>query len=295
MPIRTRPKPLWARGCLSLLVVLAVAAIVATALVYFQGVRKPSGRAQYVALGSSFAAGSGLGPRAADTPFLCGRGSDNYPRQVARATHLDLTDVSCGGATSAHVLRGGQLFQHAQLDALGNQTELVTLTIGGNDVGYVGDLMGLAARGSTSWTGSAARLVGGTPKALAQRDFAGVRRDIAAIVTETARRAPRARIFVLTYPAILPRSGTCARLGLTEAEVAAMRIVSDKLASVTRAAAKASGATVIPIDRLSIGHGACAPIPWTNGWIGADTTAFHPTAAGAKAMAAAVIDAYRRR
>lgn len=283
------------RGCLLPLLALAILATAGIAIVYVQGTRKPSDRAQYVALGSSFAAGKGLGTRSANSPFLCGRGADNYPSQVARQIDLALTDVSCGGATAAHVLRGGQLFQRAQVDAINADTQLITLTVGGNDVAYVGDLMTLAARGSQSWVGVAARFFSNQPRAVSQRDFAGVTRDIAAIVATARQRAPRAQIIVVTYPAILPPNGTCKRLGLNAAEVTQMRAVSDRLAEATRLAASATGARLVDMDRMGVEHHACAKIPWVNGWEDPDTTAFHPTAAGAAAIARGVIEAYRHR
>ena len=100
--------------------------------------------AQYVALGSSFAAGLGLGPRAPGSPFFFMRSINGYPQQLARMVDLSLVDASCSGATTRHVLHGGQFFQPAQIDMLVSTTELVTLTAGGNDVGYIRDLVFLA-------------------------------------------------------------------------------------------------------------------------------------------------------
>jgi lysophospholipase L1-like esterase len=54
--------------------------------------------------------------------------------------------MSCGGAVTRHLLHGGQYFQGPQIRTITRGTRLVTLTIGGNDVGYVADLSMLAAR-----------------------------------------------------------------------------------------------------------------------------------------------------
>lgn len=54
--------------------------------------------------------------------------------------NLSLADMTSSGATTTEVLHGGQYLQGAQIDALSENTQLVTLTTGGNDVSYVGDL-----------------------------------------------------------------------------------------------------------------------------------------------------------
>lgn len=124
-------------------VVVAAGSLAIMATLMHQGRFKPSGDPQYVALGSSFAAGLGLGARAPDSPFVCQRSVDGYPQQLARATGLSLVDMTCSGSTAEHVLNGGQFFQGPQIDAVTSSTKLVTLTSGGNDISYIGDLVAL--------------------------------------------------------------------------------------------------------------------------------------------------------
>ena len=87
---------------------------------------------QHVALGSSFAAGPGIPQQAA----TCGRSDHNYSHLVAATLGLMLTDVSCSGATTGHILDTPQGEAPPQLSALQAETALVTLTIGGNDISY---------------------------------------------------------------------------------------------------------------------------------------------------------------
>ncbi len=101
---------------------------------------------RYVVLGSSFAAGIGLGARLEGSPRACRRTANGYPQQLARLRGLAITDVTCSGATTGHVLHGGQCREGAQVSAVKGETGLVTLTAGGNDVNYVGDLMLMAYR-----------------------------------------------------------------------------------------------------------------------------------------------------
>ena len=242
-------------------------------------------RMKYVALGSSFAAGIGLGPRAPGSPYPCMRSINGYPQQLARLVGLSLVDKSCSGATTKHVLHGGQYFQGPQLDALDAETALVTLTIGGNDVRYVGDLVLMAGRNQRSFVGWLLRRLSKGPLSAEERNFAKLQDDLRATLGEIRRRSPRARVVMVTYLAILPPHGSCPTLGISEAEAALMRQVGARLAEVTRTAAREAGADFVDMETLSITHHACAVIPWVNGWKKTKGTKFHPTLAGAEATA----------
>lgn len=258
-------------------------AIVAT-LVY-QGRLKPSGDPQYVALGSSFAAGLGLGDRAHGSPFACQRSMNGYPQQLARATGLALVDMTCSGSTAEHVLNGGQFFQGPQLDGVTSSTQLVTLTSGGNDISYIGDLVSMGYHNRGGFLGKVVGLLMPAPHLLSERNIAKVEADIGAAITGVRERAPSARIVVATYVAVLPEQGTCEALNLTEEQVALMRPVADQLANATRAAALAGGAKLVDMATIGRGHDACAREPWTNGLSPEHGAAFHPTQAGARATA----------
>lgn len=105
-----------------------------------QNTAPPPAGATYVAIGSSFAAGPGITVPADAPPDRCARSADNYAHQIARRHDLRLLDVSCSGATTAHVL-GEWNTLAPQLDAVGAETRLVTVTIGGNDVRLIADAL----------------------------------------------------------------------------------------------------------------------------------------------------------
>src|SRR5213079_120589 len=90
-------------------------AVFGLALAFVQGRKTPSGRPEYVALGSSFAAGAGLGPLQSGAALLCARSVGGYPNRLANALNLDMVDMTCGGAVTRHVLHGGQYFQGPQI------------------------------------------------------------------------------------------------------------------------------------------------------------------------------------
>lgn len=277
-------------GCAASALLLLALSLTALAVAWFQGRQTPAGRPQYVALGSSFAAGAGLGSLQPGSPLLCARSVNGYPPQLARMRGLSIVDMSCGGAITKHVLDGGQFFQGPQIRTINGQTRLVTLTVGGNDIGYVGDLSMLAARNSTTSFGWLVNRFWVGPRTQAERRFGELQRELVATLQAIHHLAPEATVVVATYPAILPPTGTCALLGLSQAEAEAMRKVGDQLARVTQSAARQTGALLVDMNALGSPHNACSPVPWTKGWTNGGVAPFHPTLQGAKATAEAIQD-----
>jgi lysophospholipase L1-like esterase len=263
------------------LVIAAGVAIVG--FLYWQGQQTPRTDGAYVALGSSFAAGIGLGPRAPDSPVHCFRGMGGYPSLVAQRTGLDVVDMTCSGSTTGHILNGGQLLLGSQLAAIGPDARLVTITSGGNDVGYIGDLMAAS--------GSMAGWYHGAVKPAADRPYGAVEANLKAIIARVRARAPQAQVILVSYPAIIPANGNCTATGVNDRQAQISRSVAARLAAITRTAAAASGVTLVDMDRLSAGHDVCSATPWVIGAIAVDGTPFHPNAAGSAATAASIIAA----
>lgn len=272
--------------------VLLAVAVIAFGMVFFQAKRTPAEDPDYVALGSSFAAGAGLGRLETGSPLLCARSVNGYPQQLARMLHVSIVDMSCGGAVTRHLLKGGQFFQGPQIRTIGADTRLVTITVGGNDVGYIGDLSLLASRHSDGvWGWLVRRFWSGATDADA-RGWAKLEGELLATIRAVRERAPKSRLVVATYPTILPATGTCDRVGLTVAEADVMRAVGDRLAMATRSAAAKGGAILVDMHRLGTEHNACSSSPWTNGYSG--IAPFHPTLLGARATASAIARELRR-
>ncbi|HEX7820192.1 MAG TPA: SGNH/GDSL hydrolase family protein [Sphingobium sp.] len=185
------------RIALYLVALVVAAALLILGVLVYQGRQAPRTNAPYVALGSSFAAGLGLGARSPGSPFVCQRSVNGYPQQLARMTGLTLVDMSCSGATAAHVLRGGQVFLGPQIDAIGPDTQLVTITAGGNDVGYVGDLTAMAFRNRGGVMGFLTGRFWKGARPVADRPFNQLQDDMIACLREIRRRAPKAQIMVM--------------------------------------------------------------------------------------------------
>lgn len=274
---------------------------------------------RYVAMGSSFAAGPGVTTPAETAENRCQRSSDNYAHQLARRRNLTLTDVSCGGATTAHIV-GPWNELPAQVDALTADTALVTLTIGGNDVGYIGGLMaGSCRRADPAGETAAAQMCRGL-RAMSRTAASGTGPSVVAapgeeawrkladgldrIVAEVRRRAPQARLVFVDYPQILAAGASCERAPLDPEAAATARATAARLAQVTADAARRGGAELVSVAQLSRGHDACSGEPWVTGFVPAGPpepgerrfAPYHPNLRGMSAAAEALdVALFRRR
>ena len=229
----------------------------------------PAG-SRYVAMGSSFGAGPGIAPRAPGSPRRAGRSASNYAHLVARDLRLDLHDVTYSGATTDDILGPSARAQPAQLDAVTSATRLVTLTAGGNDVGYLPRItlaslpwpLGLLPRARAQVAGF------GDPAATDER-FASLGRNLRAIARGVADRAPDCRILFVDYLTILPPAGASLPAGASPATPppAAIadwgRVIAARLAATTQEAAGATGAGYVAASAASAGHHAWSATPWT--------------------------------
>lgn len=271
---------------------IAVLALAATAAV----ANPPAEGAHYVAMGSSYASGPGI-TRSADTPpTRCTRSADNYAHQLAARYHLDLTDVSCGGATTAHIL-GPWNELPPQIDALRPDTALVTVTIGGNDVGFVAGLFkgscdGHAASATTFCRGMARFETSMRPLAIDATAWQRAEAGLTAIAAAVRARSPKAKLVFVDYLTVLPPRGGCTAIPISSAAERQSRDTSTRLARLTAKVAARARALLIAASKLSFGHSACGAQPWTTGFIPPPGTSgfvpYHPNLAGMTAVADAI-------
>lgn len=244
--------------------------------------------AEFVALGSSFAAGPDVGRPDPQGPPPCARSLDNYAHKLAARRRLTLEDRSCSAARTADIHRHRQFGLPQQIDGVGPQTRLVTVTIGGNDVSYLGDLSAASCRNQG--------VVGCAPSPADTLDarFEGLRNALADMLAEVRARAPAARIVVVDYVTIVPARGTCPdRAPLTEADMAWARGRAERLRRLTAEAAAGAGASLLRASDLTEGHDICAARPWVNGWRdpgpgGRPLAAYHPRIEAMEAIAQAL-------
>lgn len=257
--------------------------------------------ARYVAMGSSFASGSGVAPYDPAAPVRCQRSTQNYAHQLARKRNLALVDVTCGGATTAHIL-GSWIELPPQIEALTADTVLVTITIGGNDIGYIGGLIAGSCGGDPQSPAAqqplcqmiaAGRRGGAAMPTATEAGWAKVGEALAEIVREIRRRSPRARIVFVDYLTVLPEGGLCSQTPLSSDAARTGRAVATRLAALTAAVAGRNGAHVIAASRMSQRrHDACATNPWMAGFVppagSRSFVPYHPNLAGMTAVAEAL-------
>ncbi|QLL09969.1 SGNH/GDSL hydrolase family protein [Mycobacterium vicinigordonae] len=218
---------------------------------------------RYVALGSSMAAGPGIRPRAAGAPWRAGRSARNYPHLVASQAGLDLIDVTYSGATTAHVLSERQNGAAPQLTALNGTEAVVTVTIGGNDVGYVPMLLAASVPSLLRYL----PLLGGRLNELLDRQARdralwGLLDSLCEVGRSVRRHAPRARIFFVDYLTILPPADESA-WPLSDEHAELGRHVAQTLERLTAEAAAATDCEVVSAAAASRNHHAWSQRPWT--------------------------------
>ncbi|WP_425834161.1 SGNH/GDSL hydrolase family protein [Streptomyces fractus] len=249
----------------------------------------------YVALGDSYTSGTGILPH---TDTTCTRSARNYPTRVAEQIGpASFVDVSCGGATTEHLWKP-QNGVPPQLDALGADTTLVTLGMGGNDIGFGEILAQCVTRSASDPTGTPCRgyHTSDGEDELARR-ITVTAPKIAAALDGIRDRAPHARVMVVGYPVIVPHEGTGCwpYVPIADGDVPYLRIVEQQANAMLSEQARSHGAEFVDTYKPTVGHDACQ-VPkrrYVEGLLPARPAApFHPNAEGAATIARAVIAAY---
>ncbi len=243
----------------------------------------------YVALGDSYSAASGVLPIDLGAPLLCLRSARNYPHVLAAATGARLTDVTCGAAETRHFTTSQYPGIRPQLDAVRADTDLVTMTIGGNDSGvFIGAILACGAAGILSLgQGSPCRDQHGSSfeDTVRTTTYPALVAALRAVVA----KAPGADVAILGYPWILPPTGGCfTRMPIATGDVPYLRSLQATLNDAVRRAAAATGATYVDFAGVSEGHDACKPygVRWIEPVLHTtNPVVVHPNALGEAKMA----------
>ncbi|MGO4299214.1 SGNH/GDSL hydrolase family protein [Leifsonia sp. RAF41] len=276
---------------------------------------------RYVALGDSYAAGYGLPPYAATPAPGCLQSADSIAHRIAATYGLDLSDVSCTGATIANVVSSPQTVAGAtvpvQLDAVTNDTTLVTVTIGGNDSRFSSVLSSCVAAspaGPLLQDPTAANCAAQYGSQLGGAIQGVVEPALDGMLAAIRQKAPDAAIIVLGYPALAPSDAAVPAAGcfssalgtgvpplpqnafpFTEVDRSYFAGLSAQLDAAQRASAARNGATFVSVLEASDTHSPCtgSPEPYLNGVTLRSLTpptlaegAMHPNAAGASFLTA---------
>lgn len=249
-----------------------------------QAAAAPAPGDRYVALGSSFAAGPGVGPNTPGTPARCGRGTLNYPNLVASALRLELVDATCSGATTEHVL-GPWNELPAQIESVDARTRLVTVTIGGNDVSFVGNIFAAACEQMQKPDARCPKW-----RNVTEAEWQGDEDRMRRIVRTIRQRAPRARVIFVDYITVLPPEGSCQAVPVSAERLGQSRTAAQRLSNMTARVARLEKAEIVTFSALSRNHSPCSPQAWSNGLSApeGDGIPIHPNRKGHAAAANAL-------
>jgi lysophospholipase L1-like esterase len=271
--------------------VLVVLASIAGALTVGAG---GAWAANWAGLGDSYAAGP-LIPNQQLNPLGCLRSDHNFAHLAAATLGRSLADVSCSGAKTDDMTAPQDVTlgpNPPQFNALTTDTQVVTLQIGGNDIGFTSILQNCATANPFAHPCRDRYVVDGRDT-LADK-IAATAPKIAAVLQGIHARSPGARVFVVNYAAILPEtgSGCWPQVPIAFTDVPYLRSVEKKLNAMLAEKAAANGARIVDDYTASIGRDACksASTRWVEPLVPGNAAApFHPNARGEAGIAAVVV------
>jgi lysophospholipase L1-like esterase len=241
---------------------------------------------EYVSLGDSYTAGPLIPLQI--PPFGCLKSNNNFPHLTARNLGLVLRDPSCSGAETGDMENPQNVDPDGpnppQFDSLTKQTRIVTLQIGGNDIGFSSIGRDCASATSNEGTPCQDRYVHDGRDEISERIQATAPK-VAAVLQGIHTRSPKARVLVVNYAAILPDEGPGCwpQMPITDADVPYVRAKQKELNGMLAAQAAANGAELVDWYAASIGHDACKPpvIRWVEPVVPVNAAApLHPNLGG---------------
>lgn len=246
----------------------------------------------FVALGDSRASGPRLEPMYPDT---CSRSRENYAGKIARALQVaEFTDVSCSAARVENIIEVPQVIPSrwpVQLDSVRPDTDLITLSVGGNDSNNL--LLGPLCVAPGPGTDRGCRndpLTRYVARSGIERAAAGLDR----VLAKLTERAPHARIYLIGQGGAIGPRGCWPNVPFSDADAAWYGDYFTDYNRAFTAVAAAHGVRVVDIatPTLAGGHDACASPEdrWFEGLFSeSDAQRLHFTHAGMAAVAERVV------
>ncbi|HEX3609441.1 MAG TPA: SGNH/GDSL hydrolase family protein [Solirubrobacterales bacterium] len=253
--------------------------------------------ASYVSLGDSYVAGPFI-----PTPVLplgCLKSDHNYPHLAAPSIG-PLKDPSCSGAKTDDMANPQSIEidgpNPPQLNSLGAGTEVVSLTIGGNDIGFAEVAQSCITLNPFSSPCKEKYDSGGHDQ-LAERIEATAPK-VAAVLQGIHSRSPGARVYVVNYPAIFPETGhgCWPQMPVSYSDAPYLRETEQRLDAMIASQAAANGATLVNWYSASIGHDACksSSVRWVEPLVPNNPAApIHPNERGMQGAANALVAAVK--
>jgi len=249
----------------------------------------------YVALGDSYAAGPLIPTQL--SPLGCLKSSNNYGHLAAPSIGVEFRELTCSGAKTEHMTQPQNVEfgpNPPQFNALGPDTSLVTLSIGGNDIGF-SEVAQSCITLNPFATPCKDKYTAGGKDQLAER-IAATAPKVAAVIQGIHSISPVAKVLVLNYPAIFPETGLGCwpQMPIGFGDVPYLRATEQGLNKMLATQAAANGATLVDWYKASIGHDACKSqsVRWVEPLVPGESAApIHPNKAGMQGAAALVVAA----
>jgi hypothetical protein len=275
---------------------LRAAVLVLAALALFAAFAAAGARAaSYAALGDSYAAGPLIPNQLA--PLGCLKSSNNYAHLAAASIGLTLHDATCSGAETEDMTEAQNVTpgpNPPQFDVLDGETGVVSLTIGGNDIGF-SEVAESCITLNPFATPCKDKYMAGGKDQLAER-IAETAPKVATVLQEIHELAPAAEVYVVNYPAIFPETGfgCWPQMPIGWGDVPYLRSTQKGLNAMLATQAAANEATLVNWYSASIGHDACKSSSkrWVEPLIpGSLAAPIHPNKTGMQGGAAALVAA----
>jgi len=198
-----------------------------------------TGPINYVALGDSYSSGDGAGNYSDGS---CRESANAYGVLWHNAHGGSFTNETCAGATTSDVI-------NSELGPLSASTTLVTITIGGNDVGFASVMETCVLNGDSTCVNAIDQAEQQAQSVLPGR--------LDTVLSDIASRAPNAEVVVLDYPQFydLSKSSTC--IGLSTTKRTHINAGAAMLDSLMSAAASRHGDTFVDVNPFFAGHQIC--------------------------------------
>ena len=225
------------------------------------------------ALGDSYASGVGTRDYYPESG-ACQRSPRAYPVLASRRIGAQLAFAACSGASVGSV-------EAHQLGVLSAETNAVTVTVGGNDVGFS---QVMSACALPFWASNCNAAIDHAQQLMTMVLPAGLR----TLYGDISRRAPNADVIVVGYPRLFDGQDCNAGTFFSGSEETRLNASADLLDRVIATQARAAGFGFVDPRSAFAGHAICDRPEWLNGLSYPLDESFHPDVAGQAGYAALV-------
>jgi lysophospholipase L1-like esterase len=236
-----------------------------TAVAVSTAIARPAAAAadNYVALGDSYSSGVGTGSYTLSSS--CKRSVYAYPYLLAQQrANTALTFVACSGATTNDVM-------NSQISSVTSSTTLVTITIGGNDLGFASLITACITTDCNTALNNTRTSASSVLSPRLDQVYSAIK----------SRAAAGAKVVVLGYPRLFSSVSCFGTTGISSSERSNANLLSDEIDRVTALRAAAYGFSYQSATSSFTGHAVCSSAAWVNGLnIFNATESYHPNRSG---------------